>query len=91
MQEKAHANGWKQLESDENAEYLYKEYPVKNFSSALTFVTKASGLIMKARQDKTSHLSLDSYTVTVSLNYPAKSKPGDAHYALAVQIDAVSG
>jgi len=89
VQDKALQNGWKLLASDEQADYLYKAFPVKNFSAGLKLLGAAANLITKAGQGQASHLSLDSHTVTISLNYPAKSAPTDTHFTLAAAIDSI--
>lgn len=91
MQNQALQSGWKQLASDENEDYLYKSIRVANFSAGIKLVDSIGKAVMDAAQDKTTHLSVDASSVTISLNYPGSAKLGDNHFSLALSIDTLTG
>ncbi len=90
MEDQVMKNGWQKLASDTANNYLYKAYSVISLANGLALVQAAVPQIAQAGQDKTTHLSLDGSTVTISINSPADNPLGDSHFELAQRIDGLT-
>ncbi len=86
MEDQVLQSGWKKLTSDTENEYLYISIPVSNLAAGLKLVSSAVSVIAKYGFDKTCHLSLDGYAVTISLNSPADKPLNDQYYKLAMDL-----
>ena len=87
MEEQVIKNGWKKLTSDTTNDYLYKSVAVTNLTAGRALIVHVVDLINECKLDKSCHLSLDGFAVTISLNSPAERPLNTAYLKLALEID----